>query len=85
MGYTIDTCISPTQVKLAAEFPYSASVGCEAFELDKVGSDTASILSIVHFSLVCRAYSHRKDRKEYYMYGNSKHTYFSHISISNPY
>ena len=54
----------------AAEVTYSAIVthealsrSCSAIHLDEVGSATASLLSIVHFLLVCRASSRRKDRK----------------------
>ena len=47
-------------VKHAAEAPYSVSVGREAsnwrclvIQLDKVGSATISLLSLVRFYLVC--------------------------------
>ena len=66
----IYACIFPTRAIRATEGAYSAGVGYEVFELEvfsdstyEVGSATASLLSTVHFSLVCRASSLRKDRK----------------------
>ena len=80
----IDACISPKWVKCAA-VTYSAIVSREAFELEMFsdstrqgGSATASLLSIVHFSLVCQVSSHYKDRKGVL---HSKHAYFSAYNL----
>ena len=50
----------PIQLELAVKL---LSWKCSAIQLDKVGSATASLSSIVHFSLVCRASSHCKRQK----------------------